>query len=161
MNQGLNLLGNKALISENVNFSRTERTLKDTPADDYERVWIPNGMALHNEFQGSDEGYCLWLDWSKTSKSFKSEADCHTHWNSFNRNAFTVRGQVTIGTVYHNAEEARCKKKVYKSILTYTTSKYKLYRVYFSKQLGMSVEAIDKLRSKFYKDSKATTEGDK
>lgn len=63
---------------------RARKTLAaHDPDGDYLEVWLPLGAALHYEFQGSDEGFAIWNEWSAKGQKYKGEADLQTHWRSF------------------------------------------------------------------------------
>mgnify|MGYP003656077731 CR=1 FL=1 len=63
-----------------------------TDADDRDQ-WLNIGMALHAEFNGTDEGFDLWANWSRQSLKF-NERDQRQKWNSFRRNG------IGIGTLF-------------------------------------------------------------
>lgn len=44
--------------------------------------WLKPGMALHHQFDASDEALSIWIEWSKGS-SFFDESECRTRWVSF------------------------------------------------------------------------------
>jgi len=72
--------------------------------------WIKVGMALHFQFDGCDEAYQLFDDWSRTSRKYAGTGDTLRVWDSFDRN--TSRNPVTIKTVIGWANEAKTKKEV-------------------------------------------------
>lgn len=103
----------KASGTSNVNFrnsilppdtDRLKSALAVIPADDYDK-WCLTGMALHNEYQGSEEGFAMFHEWSMGSPKYVSEADCLVHWDSFNKDARTKDAQLSVGTIYHMAEQ--------------------------------------------------------
>lgn len=49
--------------------------------------WVQFGMALHHQFDGSDEGLTLWENWSKQGINYEPGV-CETRWASFS----AVRG---------------------------------------------------------------------
>src|SRR5690606_17005394 len=63
-----------------------------TDADDRDQ-WLNIGMALHAEFNGSDEGFDLWAHWSRQSPKF-NERDQRQKWKSFRRSG------IGIGTLF-------------------------------------------------------------
>ena len=69
-----------------------------TDADDRDR-WLNVGMAVHAGFNGSDEGFDLWVHWSKQSPKF-NERDQRQIWKSFK-----TGGGVGIGTLFKIAIE--------------------------------------------------------
>lgn len=60
-----------------------KKMLEVIPADDYQHEWLAVGMALNHEFNGSDEGFTLWNEWSSKSKSYSGSEDCFKKWQSF------------------------------------------------------------------------------
>uniref|UniRef100_UPI00404877CE VapE domain-containing protein n=1 Tax=Yoonia sp. TaxID=2212373 RepID=UPI00404877CE len=63
-----------------------------TDADDRDQ-WLNIGMALHAEFNGSDEGFDLWAHWSRQSPKFNERDQCQK-WKSFRRSG------IGIGTLF-------------------------------------------------------------
>lgn len=60
-----------------------ERKLMMVPgSDDYE-LWTWIGMALYHQYDGNQQGYDLWDQWSQTAPNYDSEA-LEKHWPSFN-----------------------------------------------------------------------------
>lgn len=60
-------------------------TLNDLPpdwVDDYWK-WVDVGMALHHQFEGSDEGLSLWMDWSSSYERYEAKA-CYDKWPTLN-----------------------------------------------------------------------------
>lgn len=49
--------------------------------DDYD-TWIQVGMALHHQFDGSDEGMDLWNEWSETADNYDKDA-LERRWGDF------------------------------------------------------------------------------
>lgn len=49
--------------------------------DDYE-VWTNVGMALHHQYDGSDEGMDLWNEWSETADNYDKDA-LERRWEGF------------------------------------------------------------------------------
>lgn len=49
--------------------------------DDYD-TWINVGMALHHQFDGSDDGLDLWNEWSETADNYDKDA-CERRWADF------------------------------------------------------------------------------
>lgn len=73
-------------------------------ADDYDR-WLQVGMILHHQYNGDEDGCEAWLEWSRKSEKFAGESDCRYRWERFTSE--TRASTVTIGTLFHWAEEAR------------------------------------------------------
>lgn len=58
------------------------------PVDDWcddRDGWLKVGAALHHEFEGADEGFDLWVEFSQKSDKF-DESDQRRVWNSFKPN---------------------------------------------------------------------------
>ena len=87
---------------------RIKSALKYLDASDHEFWCKTVGMGLHKEFQGSEEGFQIWLVWSRQANGYGdvSEADCRKRWNSFNKEARSKKGQKTIGSVFYAAKGA-------------------------------------------------------
>lgn len=79
-------------------------SLKLLSANDYDR-WLQVGMILHHQFNGGNDGYQIWEDWSRTSQSFSSSDDCLYRWERFTSD--TRASTVTVGSLFHWAEQAR------------------------------------------------------
>lgn len=67
---------------------------EDLNYDDFKLV----GMALWHQFQGSDEGYDAWVNWSKQSDKH-DERLMPTKWNSFDPGERSGEGVVTMATL--------------------------------------------------------------
>jgi len=50
-------------------------------AEDYE-TWVQMGMALYHQFDGEQEGFDLWNEWSETADNYDHDA-LERHWKSF------------------------------------------------------------------------------
>lgn len=59
--------------------STLEELLEDV--DDY-KTWIDVGMALHHEFDGGDDGFALWDEWSSEGLTYKV-GECKQKWAGF------------------------------------------------------------------------------
>ena len=87
-----------------------EYTLDDAHRDmtvlssETREVWLTVGMALHFQFDGSEEAYEKWDEWSSTASTYKGPDDTWYTWNSFGRGDGRKRG---AGTLIKLAEEAR------------------------------------------------------
>lgn len=57
---------------------------KKSPDCGYDE-WVRLGMALHHEFNGSDEGFALWDTWSAPSGKYPGIGSLQSHWLSFGR----------------------------------------------------------------------------
>lgn len=58
--------------------------------------WLKVGMALHHEFQGSNNGLVAWNDWSAKGSKYQGIADLRGHWTSFKA---TAANPVTLGAL--------------------------------------------------------------
>ena len=72
-------------------------------ADDYDN-WLQVGMALHNQFDGAQEGLDLWHEWSDTADNYEPEA-CDKKWPSFNDAGKGIK-PVTARYILMKAKEA-------------------------------------------------------
>lgn len=85
---------------------QTELLSKLDPDESYD-LWLTVGMALHHQFEGSDEGLNLWDLWSNqdgTSVKYDPRA-CEAKWNSF-----AATGGLTIKTLRYEVG-VRAKKE--------------------------------------------------
>lgn len=67
--------------------------------------WLKGGMALHDRFNGSPEGFQIWRAWSRTAPGYENEpaADHWKRWVSFGN----YKGaSITLATVYKAATGA-------------------------------------------------------
>lgn len=71
------------------------------PADEYAE-WINYGQALKAAYD--DDGLALWVEWSRKSEKFKSEADCERKWRTFGYN--TSGALVSLGSILWAARRA-------------------------------------------------------
>lgn len=79
--------------------ARLQSALEVVPSDDRE-TWIRIGIALWRS--GLPDAYALWDSWSSTAGSYRGPDDTAKNWASFRPDSSR---QVTIGTVYHLAQE--------------------------------------------------------
>lgn len=81
-------------------FDRAKEALKFVSPDDY-HDWINVGMAIHSAFPG-EEGFNLWLAWSKNSSKHKPN-DCESRWGGF----ATTRSprRLTIASIFKRASD--------------------------------------------------------
>lgn len=77
-----------------------------TDADDRDQ-WRQIGMALHAEYNGGEEGFDLWSDWSRQSEKF-NDRNQRQIWKSFRRSG------ITIGTLFKIAQSYGYKRHVLK-----------------------------------------------
>lgn len=71
---------------------------EDADYDDYLEV----GMALHHQFDGSDEGLQMWHEWAEKSSKYEP-TDLNRRWSSFGDNP----GTVTFRSIVHKAKKVR------------------------------------------------------
>lgn len=69
--------------------------------------WIRVGMALHHEFQGSEDGFALWDGWSWQGTKYPGDEALRQQWDSFERRKGPGRRQVTMASVLAMARDAR------------------------------------------------------
>lgn len=78
--------------------------------DDYE-TWVRVGMGLHHQFDGSDEGLNIWLEWSAQWSLFKKkkgEKAARYRWNeSFKQVRDSGHGPITVAFIVKHANERR------------------------------------------------------
>lgn len=70
--------------------------------------WVKVGMALHwagHRSDLKDAAFYVWDEWSSTGQKYKGQRDLVSHWSSFN-----AENDVTLGTLYHMAQEAGWKR---------------------------------------------------
>lgn len=76
--------------------------------DDREGCWRPVGMALHDEFRGSESGFTLWSEWSAAGSKYDAR-DQRRVWESFGKGT----GKATsIATLYGMAKDHGWNAKV-------------------------------------------------
>lgn len=69
--------------------------------------WIRVGMALHHEYDGEEDGFDLWNEWSSYGEKYPSEEALRTQWDSFTRRAGPGRKQITMATVKHMVKQGQ------------------------------------------------------
>lgn len=82
--------------------------LEKLPGADLHDSWIETGQALHNwgeKNQNSQEAFDLWCKWSGQSDKFSQE-ECEKRWASFKEEGGGKGTAVTIGTIFHRAQQA-------------------------------------------------------
>ncbi|WIM06570.1 MAG: DUF927 domain-containing protein [Candidatus Nitricoxidivorans perseverans] len=67
--------------------------------DEYGK-WVDYGLAIKSDL--GDEGYPIWLEWSRTSDKFNEDA-ARDKWD----NDLEPNGSITVATIFHNAKEAK------------------------------------------------------
>lgn len=63
--------------------------------------WVRVGAALKHQF--GEDGYPLFLEWSRKGRKFAGEEDCHVNWRSLRVHP-RGRAPVTVHTLYHMAK---------------------------------------------------------
>ena len=69
--------------------------------------WLRVGMALHDAFRGSAQGYQLWVNWSRTCPEKFDEMGCRRTWKSFKSEG------ITLGTLFEYARQNGWKDSTY------------------------------------------------
>ena len=69
------------------------------------REWVRVGMALHHQFDGTDDGFAIWDEWSSAGAKYQP-AEMRTRWRSFEANLANTN-PVTVATILHMAKEAK------------------------------------------------------
>ena len=90
-----------------ITIEKIHETLELIPNDDLDfEPWLDVGMALHHQFQGSQEGLELWHEWSdRSAKNVPSEVT--RRWQSFGHGPDTL----TFSTLLYRAAEAKSRKE--------------------------------------------------
>lgn len=80
-----------------------QRLLLVPNAEDYD-TWTQVGMALFHQFDGEDEGFALWDEWSETADNYDPDS-LQRHWKSFDISG-KKRAPVTARLILRLAKEA-------------------------------------------------------
>lgn len=93
-----------------VSLEKAREYLKLLPQSDCDNRedWLRVGMGLHFQFDGCDEAYRLFDEWSRGSEKYESEDDTQRVWDSFGRNLSSA--PVTFKTVLEKANLEKEKK---------------------------------------------------
>jgi hypothetical protein len=63
-------------------------------------TWVKVGAAVHHSFQGEEEGFELFDEWSSRGEKYAGEWDTRKRWDSY----LATRGaRVTVGSLFHLA----------------------------------------------------------
>ncbi|WP_299329731.1 phage/plasmid primase, P4 family [uncultured Psychrobacter sp.] len=94
-----------------VTLKEAAKLLNNLDAADYDR-WLQVGMALHHEYDGSDEAFNVWDDWSQKADNYSSAEDLEKRWSGFGHDG----GGITIRTLLKwgndaNAQQKRAQKR--------------------------------------------------
>ena len=65
-----------------VDREQIEKWLEAIDPDEHHDDWVKVGMALHHQFDGSEEGLEIWDEWSSGGSKY-SEGVCAKRWDSF------------------------------------------------------------------------------
>ena len=79
-------------------YSRSINAIQHLDPDITHDEWVMVGMALKDGLQ--EQGYQIWLDWSKKGSKFTSEQECEQKWRSFKKSG------VKINTLFGMAQRA-------------------------------------------------------
>ncbi len=98
--QSVSFAGNTCAPGERDAF-RIKAALNVIDPDPYD-TWIQVGQILHREYQGHEEGFCLWVNWAQGSSKF----DLKEHeykWGTFGK---TEGARLGLGTLFWLADRA-------------------------------------------------------
>lgn len=87
--------------------------LQHIDSDDYKDSWIKAGMALHHEFEGSDEALAIWDEWSRLGGKYAGYEVCQEKWSTFGgggRDPVTARWLIKFGKEATNNAENQEKR---------------------------------------------------
>lgn len=86
----------------NISLEQAKAYLMQLPASDADdrSRWIETGMALHFQFDGSDEAFTLWDEFSRRSQKYKSSDETRYLWNGFGKHSHRP---ITFATVISRA----------------------------------------------------------
>lgn len=98
-------------IKVGVDIKEAAKLLNNLDASDYDR-WLQVGMALHHEYDGSDDAFNIWDDWSQNADNYSSLEDLEKRWSSFGHDGsgITIRTLLKLGNGA-NAQQARAQKR--------------------------------------------------
>ncbi|MGP5103633.1 phage/plasmid primase, P4 family [Psychrobacter celer] len=89
-----------------VTLKEAAKLLNNLDAADYDR-WLQVGMALHHEYDGSDDAFNIWDDWSQKADNYSSVEDLEKRWSGFGHDG----GGITIRTLLKWGNDADAQKK--------------------------------------------------
>ena len=75
-------------------------------AEDYE-TWVRVGMGLHHQFDGSEEGFALWDQWSQNAPNYDEKALRYRWRESFTQVRDRGHGPITVAFIVKNANDKR------------------------------------------------------
>ncbi|MDZ7789718.1 MAG: phage/plasmid primase, P4 family [Xanthomonadales bacterium] len=67
-----------------VDLVRARELLQWADREDYDE-WLVSGMALHHEFEGSDDALDVWDEWSSEAANYAGRDDLEFRWRGFGR----------------------------------------------------------------------------
>lgn len=70
--------------------------------------WVNVGRGLYHQYEGSEQGYQLWLDWSSLDSTRFKEKEMPSKWQSFEKK-LKKKKPITFATVIDKADEIRKK----------------------------------------------------
>lgn len=95
----------KSKLQEGDEAELIRSALVSIPGADHHDTWIEIGQCLHSWGEGTGtDAYPIWCEWASKSEKF-SEADSEKRWASFKEDGKDGKA-VTIGTLFHRAQEA-------------------------------------------------------
>ncbi len=113
--------------------------------------WVKVGMALHNETNGSIEGFFIWDEWSSQGDEYKPE-ELRKKWDSFSNEKDKV---VTIGTLKYLIRQEVIKKELDEftnsPVLDSTDHSAIAKKLIESRFQFSDITSIIRLNSKWYK----------
>lgn len=89
-----------------VTLKEAAKLLNNLDAADYDR-WLQVGMALHHEYDGSDDAFNVWDDWSQKADNYSSLEDLEKRWSGFGHDG----GGITIRTLLKWGNDANTQQK--------------------------------------------------
>ena len=84
-----------------------QQLLNSISADINYDDWITVGMALHHQYQGSDEGLAIWNTWCATSESKYTEGEPEAKWHSFSTH---TQNPITLASLRRVVNEQHTKQ---------------------------------------------------
>lgn len=81
--------------------------LQQLDADVGREEWIKVGMALHHEYDGEEEGFDLWNEWSAYGEKYPGDEALRVQWDSFTRRVGPGRKQATMASVKHMVKQSQ------------------------------------------------------
>ena len=95
----------KAVSPGNFTHAQVITALKALNPDCDHNEWVEVGMALHHQYQGSDDGLDIFDQWSASQDSMKYQPGiCEQRWPSFVPDA--SRNSITFSSIFQRAKNA-------------------------------------------------------